>query len=180
MSPGSSTWTPRVGSPLDSVTHLEWEAGTTLLGVPVDAPGSHTRTSHHLDGIRAKFCELVEKVGGLADPQCAHALLRSCLGPGKVLYALRTCDVFGASGEFVRAVSKAQRDAFESIVGGPISDLAWLQAGLPLRLGGCGVGGIEDLAPIARLAAILQFARGVGPILDRPGEGLEDVLLRCP
>ena len=57
-------------------------------------------------------------------------------------------------------MSKAQRDAFETIAGGPISDLAWLQAGLPLRLWGCGVGAIEDLAPVGRLAAILQFARG--------------------
>ena len=148
--------------------------------MPVDAPRSTTQTDRHLGTIGQKFAELVEKVGGLADPQCAHALLRACLGPGKVLYALRTCDVFAGTGNFVAQVGAAHRRAFEGVVGDAISEAAWLQAGLPLRLGGCGIGGVEELAPVARLAAILQFERGMGPILGMSGEGLGDGLMRCP
>ena len=157
LGPESTTWQPPEHSPLGDVTRLNWEGGTTLLGVPVDAPRSNTQTEKHLDTIGRKFADLVEKVGGLADPQCAQALLRACLGPGKVLYALRTCDVFAGAGDFVSRVGLEHRRAFEGVVGSAISDAAWLQAGLPLRLGGCGIGGVEELAPVARLAAILQF-----------------------
>ena len=102
--------------------------------MPIDAPRSQTRTKAHLAGVLSKFTDLVSKVGELADPQCAHSLLRSCLGPGKILYSLRTCDVSVGEGEFLEKVEAAHRGAFESVVGGAIADAAWNQACLPMRL----------------------------------------------
>ena len=97
-----------------------------------------------------------------------------------MLYALRTCDVFAGEDDFPGRVEAAHRGAFEVIVGGAISDAAWRHACLPLRLGGCGLGGVAELAPVARLAATLQFTRGVGPILGIDNEGVEDAMLTCP
>ena len=48
-----------------------------------------------------------------------------------------------------------------TLVGGPapLSDDQWLHASLPVRAGGCGLGDAAVLAPVARLAGVLQFLR---------------------
>jgi len=43
------------------------------------------------------------------------------------------------------------------VVGTPTSDAAWLQTTLPLSEGGCRVASAADVAPVARLAVVMQI-----------------------
>ena len=47
---------------------------------------------------------------------------------------------------------------------------AWMQATLPLSMGGCGIQAADTLAPVARLGGVLQYLRHAKTIAGRaPG-----------
>jgi len=48
----------------------------------------------------------------------------------------------------------------------PVSAAEWVQATRPISEGGCGVASASDVAPVARLAEILQFLTRAETILD--------------
>jgi len=50
-------------------------------------------------------------------------------------------------------------------VGTTTSDAAWVQTTLPMREGGCGVACAADVAPVARLAWVMQFLVRAGLLL---------------
>jgi len=59
-------------------------------------------------------------------------------------------------------VTATQRATWDTVVGTPTSDTAWVQTTLPMSEGGCGVASAADVAAVARLAWIMQFfARAV-------------------
>jgi len=89
-------------------------------------------------------------VAALADTQSAHALMRSCLKPAKVQYALRTLPIRHTAA-FAADVAATQRSTWDAVVGTPTSDAVWLQTILQLSAGGCGVSSASDVAPVARL-----------------------------
>jgi len=62
-------------------------------------------------------------VAALADTQSAHALMRSCLGPAKVQYALRTLPIRHTAA-FAADVTAPQRATWDAVVGTPASDAA--------------------------------------------------------
>jgi len=76
--------------PLAAATRLHLEGGTDVLGVPIHSPLYHSPLGTQLGTLKNKFSRTCAAVAALADSQCAHALMRSCLGPAKVQYALRT------------------------------------------------------------------------------------------
>jgi len=82
--------------------------------------------------------------------------MRSCLGPAKVQYALRTLPLRHTA-VFAADVNATQRATWDAVVGTPTSDTAWVQATLPMSEGGCGVASAADVAPVARLAGVMQF-----------------------
>lgn len=47
----------------------------------------------------------------------------------------------------------------------PVSDVAWMQAILLIGEGGCGVACASVVAPVARLAGVMQFLARLGPLL---------------
>jgi len=51
------------------------------------------------------------------------------------------------------------------VVGTPTSDAAWVQTTLPMSEGGCGVASAADVAPVARLAGVMQFVARAEPML---------------
>jgi len=59
-----------------------------------------------------------------------------------------------------------QRAKWNTVVGTPFSAAAWVQATLPISERGCGVTSVSDVAPVARLAGILQFLARAEPVLD--------------
>jgi len=89
----TTVWGPGLvpeSSPLTATTPLQLEEGTELLGVPIHYPVYHASVGTHLGALKGKFACTCAAVSALADTQCANALMRSCLGPAQVQYALRT------------------------------------------------------------------------------------------
>jgi len=99
-----------------------------------------------LETLKGKFARTCAAVAALADTQCAHALLRSCLGPAKVQYALRTLPLRHTA-VFAADITATQWATWDEVVGTPTSDAAWVH----------GVASAADVAPVARLAGVMQF-----------------------
>jgi len=108
----------------------------------------------HLGTQKGKFAHTCAALAALADTQCAYALMRSCLGPEKVQYALHTLPLRHTA---VFAADVTRRATWDAVVGTPTSDEAWVQTTLPISEGGCGVASAADVAPVARLARVMQF-----------------------
>jgi len=102
--------------------------------------------------------------GGQADTQSAHALMRSCLGPAKVQYALRTLPTCHTAA-FAADVTATQRATLDAVVGTPTSDAPWVQTTLPQSEDGCVVASASDVAPVARLEGFMQFLVRAEPLL---------------
>jgi len=109
-----------------------------------------------LGALKGNFARTGAAVAALADIQCAHALMRSCLCPAKVQYALRTLPLRHTA-VFAADVTTNQLATWDAVVGTPTSDAAWVQTDLPMSEGGCGVASAADVAPVARLAGLMQF-----------------------
>jgi len=135
-----------------------------VLGVPIHSPLYHSPVRAHLGALKEKFAHTCAAVAALADTQCAHALMRSCLGPAKVQYALRTLPVRHTA-VFAADVTATQRAKWDAVVGTPTSDAAWVQTTMPMSEGGCAVASAADVAPVARLAVIMQFLARAEPML---------------
>ena len=112
------------------------EGGATLLGSPVYGKD---------DFIDSTLAKVVDKVlnsqnhlQDLDNPQVELHLLRSCLGSCKLNSLLRTVPPSLGSDQFVR-FDKGLRRSLGVITHSSISDSAWHQATLPLRVGGLGL-----------------------------------------
>jgi len=66
---------------------------------------------------------------------------------------------------FAADVTGTQRATWDAVVGTPTSDAAWVQTTLPMSEGGRGVASAIDVAPVARLAGIMQFLARAEPML---------------
>jgi len=150
----TTVWGPVLvpaSSSLTAATRLHQEEGTELLGVPIHSPLYHAPVGAHLGTLKGKFARTCAAVAALADTQFAHALMRSCLGPAKVQYALRTLRLRHTA-VFAADVTATQGATWDAVVGTLTSDAAWVQTTLPMSDGGCGVASAADMAPVARLA----------------------------
>jgi len=78
------------GVPLAGATRLYLEEVTEVVGVPIQSPLCASAMEAHLGKLGAKCAHICSEVGGLADTQSTHALIRNCLGPLKVQCSLRT------------------------------------------------------------------------------------------
>jgi len=141
----------------------------------------------HLGTLKGKVARTCAAVAALAETESAHALMRSCLGPAKVQDALRTLPIRHTAA-FAADVTATQRAIWDAVVGTPTSDVAWVQTTMPLSEGGCGVSIASDVAPVARLAGVMQFLARAEPLLgwDRQlvvplatEAGLPDALNAC-
>jgi len=81
-----------------------------------------------------------------------------------VQYALRTLPLRHTPA-FAEGITVTQRVTWNTVVGTLVSGGAWMQATLPLSEGGCGVASASDVAPVARLAGVLQFLARAEPML---------------
>jgi len=91
-----TVWGPGLvpaASSLAAATRLHLEGGTEVLGVPINSPLYPSPVGARRGAKIRKFARTCAAVAALADTQSAHALMRSCLGPAKVQYALRTLPI---------------------------------------------------------------------------------------
>jgi len=153
------------GSPLASAPRLHLQQGTEVLGVPIQSPLYPSAVEAHLVKLGAKFAHTCSAVGGLADTQSAHALMRNCLGPAKGQYALLTLPLRHTAA-FAEGITVTQRAIWNTLVGKPVSAAAWVQATLLVLNGGCGVASASEMVPVAPFVGILQFLARAEPMLD--------------
>jgi len=91
--------------------------------------------------------------------------MRDCLGPAKMQYSTRTPPLRHTAA-FAEWITLTQRATGSTVVGTPVSATAWVQATLLIGEGGCGLASASDVAPVARIAGILQLLARVEPMLD--------------
>ena len=82
--------------------------------------------------------EAQDRLTDLDNPQVELHLLRSCLSLCKLNHLLRTVPPGVADSQLAR-FDRGLRHALGSIIHSSVSDTAWLQATLPVRLGGLGL-----------------------------------------
>ena len=149
-------------------------SGLTLLGVPIDFPGSSHHTRRHWAATVDATVALLERLQLFPDSQVQHALLRYCLDACRVVHLQRST-VIAKAGDAPQRLSDALRTAVEDLVGMGTPDVAWMQATLPLRLGGLGIRDPPQTQPAARMAALVGLDMN-GP--DRVG--VPEVALSVP
>ena len=95
------------------------------------------RTSYTVDFVSAIVhkASALQQLLGLEDPQVELHFLRSCLNTCKIFHILQTVPP-GDVDICLKQFDSNLRSNFSHIIRCPISDLAWSQATLPLRLGG--------------------------------------------
>jgi len=155
----ATIWGPGLvpaSSPLTAAIRLHLDEGKEVLGVPIHSSLYHVPVGTHLGTRKGNFARTCSSVAALAATQCAHALMRSCLGPAKVQYALHTLPLRHTA-VFSADVTATQRATWVEVVGTPTSDAGWVQTTLPMSEGGCGVASAADVAPVGRLAGVMQF-----------------------
>ena len=137
---------------LPSDVHRVREAldGVDLLGTPVWG------TAGFFDSFVAtqvnKMLELQSYLGDLEDPQVDLHLLRSCLSTCKIGHLLRTIPLAVAD-EQLQCFDVGLRSILSQILRCSISDKSWLQATLPLRLGGLCLRESQCVSPVAFFAS---------------------------
>jgi len=115
----TTLWGPGLAtsaSPLAASTRLHLEEGTEVLGIPIHSTSYASAVEGHLSKLGAKFAHTCSAVGGLADTQSAHALMRNCLRPAKVQYALRT-QPLRHTAAFAEGITVTQRATWNTVVG---------------------------------------------------------------
>jgi len=82
--------------------------------VPIHCPLYLSQVGAHLGALKGRFARTCAAVAALADTQSAHALMRSCLGPAKVQYALRTLPLRHTV-DFAADVTATQRITWDAV-----------------------------------------------------------------
>jgi hypothetical protein len=155
--PKTTVWCPSPQGPdpgdhlLTTVTKVNGP-GTVLLGAPLGTE----------DFVRSYLEEMVEKVQRitsllplLQDPQTEYCLLRSCLSLPKVMFSLRTVDTT-AHQDVLKSYDQVTREGLARILGVPPTDMQWLQARLPVTMGGLGLRAAQEHGPAAYASSYLS------------------------
>ena len=149
-------------------------SGITLLGVPIDFPGSSHRTISHWAATVDQTLVLLNRLRLFPDGQVRHALLRFCLDACRVVHLQRST-VSGRAGEAPQRLSDALRTASEDLVGMGMPDTAWMQVSLPMRCGGLGIRDPLQTQPAARMAALIGLE-----MFGRERVGVPNIALSSP
>ena len=149
-------------------------SGITLLGVPIDFPGSSHCTHRHWAATVDATLALLGRLRLFPGCQIQHALLRYCLDACRVMHLQRST-VNSKAGDAPQKLSDALRTAVEDLVGCGFSDTAWQQATLPLRHGGLGIRDPIQTQPAARMAALVGLE-----LNGRERVGVPEVALSRP
>jgi ubiquitin carboxyl-terminal hydrolase 44/49 len=138
--------------------------GVELLGSPI---GSQEFMREFVKQRVEKISTVDLQLEEMDDAQIELALLRGCLGFGKVVHLLRTCpppDIL----EALEGFDDRLRSRIASILRAPFLEVdAWKQASLPIRLGGLGITHTVPLAGPAFIGSCALTHDLVAAILRR-------------
>ena len=105
--------------------------GVVVLGTPI---GSDAFVKTHLSSVLRALKESWERLLSLGNTQAASQILRTCLGPAKVVHLLRSL-LPRAALWFASELSPRMRELWEAVIGQPLDDGQWSLAVLPIREG---------------------------------------------
>ena len=117
----------------------------TVLGTPV---GPQPFLKLQMAPILEKVRRLCRAVRHLRHSQVSLMLLRQSLGICRVTHILRTVDPTAISAE-LEALDSIYLDTFRFLAFSDLTPDAWVQGGLPIKLGGVGLAHCTDVAPLA-------------------------------
>jgi len=142
-----------------------------IVGTPI---GSHSFCEEYVSQRIDKIRSSLDALARFHDSQTALILLRYCASFCKVIFTIRTCPPEFIRKELARFDSMV-KDCFHSIIGTSTTSTAWIQATLPLRLGGFGLRSSLLHSPAAFSASILATAQ----LLDTLCTTDFDILAEC-
>ena len=155
--PKTRVWCPSHQGPdpgdqlLATVTRISGP-GTVLLGAPLGEEG-------YVQGILEDKVEKIRRLTSLLpllqDPQTEYCLLRSCLSLPKVMFSLRSVDTTNHQ-VVLQHYDQVTREGLARILGVPPTDMQWLQARLPVTMGGLGLRTAEEHGPAAYASSYLS------------------------
>ena len=148
------------------------DEGVVLLGAPL---GSAAFVEGEVKKKVSKVEEVTEMLPLIEDSHTEYALLRSCLSLPKLSFLLRAVDTSDYA-QHLQTFDRITREALTRILGTPIGDRSWLQAKLPVSMGGLGLRAAEDQAPAAYAASVLSCKTLVQSLLG-PEIGAEAPVL---
>ena len=128
------------------------QTGFVLLGTPI---GDVAFTQETITKRINKVKEITEKLPLIKDGHTEFALLRSCLSVPKVMYTLRTTDPT-LNQVLWQEVDTITREACNRILGAPVNDTQWMQAMLPVSMGGLGLKSAADHSTAAYITSVLS------------------------
>lgn len=172
IKPKSSVWSPmaRLGDQQDQdplqrgLVRIRCGEGITVLGAPV---GYRAYVREKIEEKVEKIRNTTEQLPLLRDPHCEFVLLRSCLALPKVMFLLRALDTSEHT-DLLENFDSITRGALSKILGA--ADDQWLQAKLPVAMGGLGLRAAEDHAPVAFASSLLASQRMVHYLLGKAGD----------
>ena len=113
----------------------------------------------------------MRRLPSLNDSHVEFALLRSCLGMPKFSFCLRTCKPRELAPSY-ESFDGLLRDSLNSLLGTQVDESQWMQASLPVSMGGLG---LRNALPHAAGAYLVSLARSL-PHLGRAPPSIEDSL----
>ena len=150
---------------------VEWApgGGLTVLGTPVDFPGSCAMLRQSWENAIESLQTATTVVTSQMDPQCAHHILRYCLDGCKVNHLLRASNAYDVL-PLVHQASEAIFVAMEDIIGCGLDAARRVQCGMPISAGGCGLAIPDQCMAAARISALISFEREGPSLLHLPDE----------
>ena len=141
--------------------------GFELLGAPI---GNAAFSNAVLTKQIAKIEEALRKLPELQDSHVEFTLLRSCLGLPKFGYCLRTCNPRDVAPSYM-AFDGVLRDSLNTLLGVQVDEIHWMQASLPVSMGGLGLRNARPHAPGAYLVSLLHAAPTIKKLLPTTSSG---------
>ena len=112
-------WSTSCFNAVDSKIKRNSQSGIEILGAAIGKP---TFVASCLEKRVEKLEKVLDNPGYIEDPQCALAILRSCLGAPKLVYSLRCSTPSTESNIALEKFDHLQRKTFENMLGSVISD----------------------------------------------------------
>ena len=134
--------------PLGKGISLVKESGIVLLGSPIGSLSFQRQAN--ISRIQ-KIREITRKLHLIKDPHVEFTLLRTI---PKIMFTLRTTNPVDHM-DIWTSYDNITREALSRIVGTPLSDLQWVQAVLPVSMGGLGLRASSDHAGVAYTSSFL-------------------------
>ena len=147
-------------NPISSVIPIT-SSGFVHLGIPIGSPAFCISI---LSDVFDKTLEMLSLLSALRDSQMAITLLRSCMGFSTISFSLRSLPSHYIA-PVLESFDNNILQAFEELLGCPISPWTRLKISLPVSLGGLNIRSSSIHAPAAYLGSLVQTTPLVRDIL---------------